>query len=604
MKDMNRRAFKSNILSVTSITSLFASFNKFVKTIVFILAIYLFTPIHVDAQATLGELNSRIDRVLLEQNEQDIRAWLDTVIIEDGDLGLYNYGLRRINEDTMRVNLNRGQYADAAAQFFRAYEMLGDKKYLDAGLKTADFFLTIQQPAGHFPSGAMILKNGETIAGGGKHSINTGRMEDGYQFRPFCLLLYAYRLTDDVKYRDAAIRCGNFYTQYAQNPKWGWCPSYVETGKSDPYAQGKSKGDQLGVSGGGSYADAAATDCFRASIIMYHLTKDKKHLTRSAKLGDWIVTTQMGKGQVRGWNDNYDGDNNPIQARNFEGLMIDPRNFVRATGPMLVWLYAMTGEPRYRKMFEETYEWMKSQEQPGGWAAEYDFEGNACWTQQYKTYRYDQPETWPKKVMHVGVKDNKPLYERIKVQLNDTKIMYDLMQKSGYDGLRASFRTPVILNAESYAATRFAAAQRCTDNSLELTVQSLTKKRLGKQEDLPGIMGNYLERVGLRLAAPNAPSLPLGDWVGRVDLNRQSWLSPHVWREPYRPPFGWASWQYVWDGRLALGQINADIASSGGRGLWLMHIWPEWDVMGDWTTRCIEVADWMDVPQFEGKAKK
>jgi hypothetical protein len=122
---------------------------------------------------------------------------------------------------------------------------------------------------------------------------------------------------------------------------------------------------------------------------MYHLTKDKKHLTRSAKLGDWIVTTQMGKGQVRGWNDNYDANNKPISARNFEGLMIDPRNFVRATGPMLVWLYAMTGQPRYRQLFDETYTWMHSQEHPDGWAAEYDFEGNACWTQQYKTYRYD-----------------------------------------------------------------------------------------------------------------------------------------------------------------------------------------------------------------------
>jgi hypothetical protein len=27
-----------------------------------------------------------------------------------------------------------------------------------------------------------------------------------------------------------------------------------------------------------------------------------------------------------------------------------------------------------------------------------------------------------------------------------------------------------------------------------------------------------------------------------------------------------------------------------------MHLWPDWDVMGDWTTRCLAVEDWMAVP--------
>jgi hypothetical protein len=27
-----------------------------------------------------------------------------------------------------------------------------------------------------------------------------------------------------------------------------------------------------------------------------------------------------------------------------------------------------------------------------------------------------------------------------------------------------------------------------------------------------------------------------------------------------------------------------------------MHLWPAWDVMGDWTTRCIKVGNWLDVP--------
>jgi outer membrane protein assembly factor BamB len=591
LKNMKRKAFKNNFLSVTSVTSPFANMQQCLWTIVFMFAIYLSNVTQADAQSTLGKLTSGIDRVLMEQNEQDIRAWLDARIKESGDFGVYNFGWHlSFKGDTAKADLNRGGLADAAAQFFRAYEMLGDKKYLNAGLKTADFFLKVQQPAGHFPSRALILRSGKLIVGGGLHPPDVARMEDGYQFRPFCLLVYAYKLTGDARYRDGAIRCGNFYTQYAQNPKWGWCPSYVETTKPDPYADGQTKTDVLGVAGGGSYADAATTDGFRASVIMYHLTKDKKYLARSAKLGEWIFATQMGKGKVRGWADNFDANNKPVTARNFEGLMMDPRDFNRATGPLLVWLYAMTGQERYRQLFDETYEWLRSKEQPDGWASEYDSEGNACWTQDYKTYRYDQPETWPKKFNAVDVKDGKPAYSRMKVQIDDAKFIYDLMKKKGYDGLRTWFRSPVKMDDKNYAATRSAAAQRCTDNNLNLPLQCLSKEGPGVE------LGSYLERVRLRLAAPNTPSLPTEDKHGRKGLVRQSWQSPHVWSDPYRPPLGWASWQYVWDARLALGQIDNDFTSSGGRGLWLMHLWPEWDVMGDWTTHCIKVDDWMDVP--------
>jgi len=57
-----------------------------------------------------------------------------------------------------------------------------------------------------------------------------------------------------------------------------------------------------------------------------------------------------------------------------------------------------------------------------------------------------------------------------------------------------------------------------------------------------------------------------------------------------------ARWQFVWDARLALGLINADTAASGGRGMENMHYRPAWDAMGDWTTRCLEVENWMDAP--------
>ncbi len=85
----------------------------------------------------------------------------------------------------------------------------------------------------------------------------------------------------------------------------------------------------------------------------------------------------------------------------------------------------------------------------------------------------------------------------------------------------------------------------------------------------------------------------------RTGLKWQAWQSIHTWNEPYRLPYGWAQWQYVWDVRLATGKIDSDTAASGGRGLEAMHYYGAWDVMGDWTTRAVEVEDWMDVPIAE-----
>ncbi len=51
------------------------------------------------------------------------------------------------------------------------------------------------------------------------------------------------------------------------------------------------------------------------------------------------------------------------------------------------------------------------------------------------------------------------------------------------------------------------------------------------------------------------------------------------------------SWRHVRDVRLALGKIDPDTAATGGRGL-LAYAEPD----GDWTGRCIEVEDWLNVP--------
>ncbi len=54
----------------------------------------------------------------------------------------------------------------------------------------------------------------------------------------------------------------------------------------------------------------------------------------------------------------------------------------------------------------ESYMWLKTQEQPDGWAAEYSYEGLPVWSQDYKTYR---PAVFQKVAGHQSRKTDLPL---------------------------------------------------------------------------------------------------------------------------------------------------------------------------------------------------
>ena len=48
--------------------------------------------------------------------------------------------------------------------------------------------------------------------------------------------------------------------------------------------------------------------------LAYRATGDKKYLKRTAKIGQWIFDTQLGKGDVRGWCQQYKADNTPASG--------------------------------------------------------------------------------------------------------------------------------------------------------------------------------------------------------------------------------------------------------------------------------------------------
>jgi hypothetical protein len=173
------------------------------------------------------------------------------------------------------------------------------------------------------------------------------------------------------------------------------------------------------------------------------------------------------------------------------------------------------------------------------------------------------------------------------------------MRSGGHAALRGWFEGPTKFSPRQYLERRIAAARRCSDESLVVPLLDCGESLQRVDGWLP--VGKYLERVRKRWAGVEAPGLPQSVH-GRSGIDRQTWEPPHMMPH-FRPPVGWAQWQYVWDVRVALGQIDADTTASGGRGLEVHHVWEPWDVMGDWTTRALKVENWMDVPFTESATR-
>ena len=506
-------------------------------------------------QETLNALLSEIDSGMVAQCEKAVRESLDKLIEKYGAYGVYPRKDRVWTTDSVKVDLEEGHLPPAGARFFRAYETFGDDAYLQAGLKSADFFCQIQHENGSFPTAAILERGGRAYAVVGrkhKHPLGVARIEDAHQYPAFCLMLYAYKLTGQEKYLNSAKKWGDLFFDRIQHHDWGCSPDYWD-GKAraigDAYTSGEDDRD-WGVANGGSYSDHATYDGFMTTMAMYHLTQDPKYLKYSSKLGQWIFLTHQGEGQTRGWADNYNRFNEPVPARHHEGFNIEPRVANRFTLPMMMWFYVMTGEARYRILYEETVAWLRSMEHPHGsrapkhawfseaslapvgWSSEYLSDGTEAWTTGYQSYRYDQPSVWPKELKDVGIaQGGHPNYTTVKVVLSGADKMLAILKSEGLAGWRRLFTGNANWTPAEFLDKRIEAARRCINTSA--VPESLDQK-----------------------------------------------------------------WQFVWDARLAKGKVSLMSAAYGGHGLlkWTEDFTDLWNVHYDWTSRVIAVDNWLDVP--------
>ena len=551
-------------------------------------------------QKELDSLLKKIDTKLVKQCDADIRKWLD----------------RQIAAIPPAYADNKEQYSyklrGGAVVFFRAYEIFGDKKYLDAGLKCADLVLKAQSPRGHW--------------GGRSASGNIVRIQDGTTTVPFWIVLYAYKVSGDKKYFESARRAADVLLS-AQSGGGGWPDRWVFSGSS-----GSS-----GVSNGGiTFNDNGTNAPFQIMVIMYHITKDKKYIAKLGNLWPFIVKTNLGKGEVVGWAEQYHGDGRPARARGYEIELPYPRSLTRAVGPLLIWLYLMTGDEAQMELMKKAYAWheyvRKQDMKPENWKY-WKILHDAC---KKKGLGYHYRPGWPDAWLPEGSNWGRvtgyhmfpwfPLTAEMKKKHGGLFAVVD-----GYGKLTAEMGYLHVW-AKASAVTLHGVTQASNGNAMVQVRRALLEHKRGGRKGLLKYYSNptkytsdqhlqarvdaakrALDKRNVKLAAnPEKKGILAITRPGHLIGQKGRWYGAKhsKWGAAYYEymqeisegkwgSVAWYQWQLVYDTMLARGNVSADAAARGGRGLenaaWMTHL-DSWDVLGEWGMACHEMENYFDVP--------
>jgi hypothetical protein len=108
-----------------------------------------------------------------------------------------------------------------AINLLYGYEVLGDARFLDAAMRTAEFLLAAQDERGFWVHGYRMTVHGiEPVA-----SDRSIKLQDLVQAHPMFYLAYTYRLTGDERYLAAIRRAGEWFIE-AQNANGSWSHHY------------------------------------------------------------------------------------------------------------------------------------------------------------------------------------------------------------------------------------------------------------------------------------------------------------------------------------------------------------------------------------------
>jgi len=559
------------------------------------------------ATIKMKETNNWADPNLLARVETEIRTWLDRQIVTWLDGQIKQIPAAYVGRDVYKLRTG-------AVGFFRAYEIFGDKKYLEAGLKCADVIMKKQWPKGHWPWGTL----GENFV----------RIQDGYNDGPFWVMLYAYKVSGDKKYFESARRCADLLLSL-QRPGGGWSDQWSFSGQGSGHT---------GVIHGISFNDNATNSTFQIMVMMYHMTGNKKYIANLHKLGKFIAKSKMGEGKVVGWAEQYHDDGRPVRARQYEIELPYPRALTRGVGPLLVWFYLIDGDEAHMDLLKKAYAWheyVRQQELDPKVLAQWKDIAKA-WSPAHhvmsRDFMMEYRPGWPDAWLPDGSNWGRVLSFRLMAWKPLTA-----EQKKKYGNLIDHSWPPVselarLARANQLPPRNYGMYVYChssVGNSLSEVRRALLEHKRGGRKGMLKYYSNptkytpdqYLQaridaakRVlnprNRRLAYPfvGAPGYTgmsamkdfgfigaKGRWYGR-----QGTKWGRAFDRPYPSSSGaWYQWQLVYDVKLAQGKIDADAAARGGRGLEtvasMTHL-DSWDVLGEWGMACHEMENHFDVP--------
>ena len=206
-------------------------------------------------------------------------------------LWAFSFGERHGIKSAHDVDYSKGGFtAQKVMQLYLpAYEVLGDKRYLEVARRSCDVLVKGQFPNGVLQAHYYVRPDGRVEAARSGDVIEMP--SDEGPGPTIAMLLWTARLckqagyADWEQYKTAAVRCAELYIK-AQNPDGSWAQKYnLKTGR-------------VGGLGYGVLNDGATVDPMRNLLLVYHVTKDPKFLAPIVKAGDWLIHVQRSEQQT------------------------------------------------------------------------------------------------------------------------------------------------------------------------------------------------------------------------------------------------------------------------------------------------------------------